>query len=263
MTTEQKNAQQLSIHQVNARTRQHSAAARISHAVVALLCASGLATSLYLGWTVESTLPTGVAYSGGFSAGWEHLLNQPAYFTFLSALLVMITSVMLALSPDRRSTFFHAVRLASVVQIMITGLVFNLLLRAEGRMLGVWLFNDRMLHVILPVLVPLVWLVFGPHGRLSLKAVAGSVVIPLLWLAVTLIRGPILDWYPYNILDVPGMGYAGVSIYIGAILAAFILIACFLWLIDRTLTKRSAPAEVAERAAELRTAERQLRREAQ
>lgn len=243
--------------QKNSPAGQYSTAARSAHAVVALLCAAGLSSSLYLGWTLDSTLPIGVAYAGGFTAGWEHMLNQPAYFTFLSALLVMITSVMLAFRPDQRSTLFHAVRLASVVQIMITGLVFNLLLRSEGRMLGVWLFNDRMLHVILPVLVPLVWLVFGPHGRLSLKAVAGSVVIPLLWLAATLLRGPLLDWYPYNILDVPGMGYAGVGIYIGAILAVFVLIAWLLWLLDRTLATRRVLPETAEPAAELRAARRQ------
>ncbi|WP_150460478.1 Pr6Pr family membrane protein [Nesterenkonia ebinurensis] len=220
---------------------QHSPAARAAHAAVALLCAAGLVTSLYLGWTLDSAPPIGVAYAGGFSAGWEHMLNQPAYFTFLSALLVMVTSAMLAVRPEQTSTLFHAVRLASVVQIIITGLVFNLLLRSEGRLLGVWLFNDRVLHVILPVLVPLVWLVFGPHGRLNLRAVAGSAVIPLLWLAVTLIRGPGLDWYPYTILDVPGVGYTRVSAYVVAILLAFLGIACLLWLIDRALcrTRRS------------------------
>ncbi|NLS09140.1 Pr6Pr family membrane protein [Nesterenkonia sp. MY13] len=52
---------------------------------------------------------------------------------------------------------------------------------------------------------------------------------------MTLIRGPGLDWYPYNILDVPGMGYAGVAVYIGSILVAFLGIATALWLVDRKL----------------------------
>lgn len=214
---------------------QYSIPARAVHSVIALLCAAGLATSLYLGWTNGSQLPAGVGYAGGFSAGWQHMLNQPAYFTFLSGLLVFITSGVLALNPQRESRIFHCVRLAGVVQVIITGLVFNILLRTEDQLEGVWLFNDLVLHVIVPIAAPLVWLIIGPHGRLSPAVVFGSMVIPLAWLAVTLIRGPGLDWYPYNILDVPGMGYAGVAVYIGSILVAFLGIATALWLVDRKL----------------------------
>lgn len=215
------------------RRWQHSAWARILHAGIALLAASGILSSLYLGWTGDSQLPDGVGYSGGFRAGWEHMLNQPVYFTFLSGLLVLVTSVMLSLRAQRRSAVFHAVRLAGVVQMIITGLVFNVLLRDDAVLTGVAQFNDAVLHQVMPVAVPLVWLIVGPHGWITGRVVAGSLVIPLTWLAATLLRGPGLDWYPYVILDVPGMGYPGVSVYIVAILAAFIAIACLLWLIDR------------------------------
>ncbi|WP_120003890.1 Pr6Pr family membrane protein [Nesterenkonia muleiensis] len=216
---------------------QHAAPARGVHASIALLCLAGLLSSLYLGWTEETSLPDGVGYSGGFSAGWEHMLNQPAYFTVVSALLVCLTSALMALRTRRSSQLFHSLRLAGVVQVIITGVVFNLLLRTDVPMTGVWLFNDRVLHVILPVLVPVVWLGLGPHGRINGRVVLGSTVIPLAWLAVTLIRGPVLDWYPYTILDVPGMGYAGVSVYVVAILLGFMGLACLLWLIDYALSR--------------------------
>lgn len=210
-------------------------AARFVHGCVALLSAAGLVSSFYLGWTGDTSLPSGVGYAGGFSAGWEHMLNQPAYFTVLSGLLVCVTSAMLAVRPERTSQVFGSLRLAGVVQMMITGLVFNILLRGDGALTGVSLFNDQVLHVILPVLVPVVWLLCGPRGRVSGRVVLGATVVPLLWLAVTLIRGPILDWYPYDILDVPGLGAGGVAVYIVAILAAFVAIACLLWLIDRVI----------------------------
>lgn len=216
---------------------QCSAPARGVHAGTALLCLAGLLSSLYLGWTEDTSLPDDVGYSGGFSAGWEHMLNQLAYFTVVSALLVCLTSAMLALRTQRSSQLFNSLRLAGVVQVIITGVVFNLLLRADGPMEGVWLFNDRVLHVILPVLVPVVWLALGPHGRINFRVVLGSTVIPLVWLAVTLVRGPVLDWYPYTILDVPDMGYAAVSVYVIAILVGFIGIACLLWLIDYSLSR--------------------------
>lgn len=225
---------------LGAQRWQHSSAARTVHAGLALLAASGIVTSLYIGWTEDSKLPDGVGYAGGFTAGWEHMVNQPVYFTFLSGLLVLVTSVMLAVRTQRRSTIFHAVRLAAVVQMMITGLVFNVLLREEVELTGVSHFNDAVLHQVMPIAVPLVWLLVGPHGRLTGRLAAGSLVIPLTWLAVTLIRGPGLNWYPYVILDVPGIGYDGVGVYVAAIVAIYLALACGLWALDRFLARSPA-----------------------
>ncbi len=211
-------------------------AARSAHSAVAGIAAAGVASSLYLGWTVDTELPDGAGFSGGFSAGWEHVLNQPAYFTFTSAVLVLLTSAVLAVRPQIRSAVFHALRLAAVAQMVITGVVFNLLLRDDAVLTGVRLFNDTVMHQLLPVVVPVVWLAFGPRGRITGSVVAGSVVLPLVWLAVTLLRGPGLDWYPYVILDVPGMGYSGTGVYIVSILAGYVLLACLLWGLDRLLT---------------------------
>lgn len=216
---------------------QYAAGARAAHAGVAVLSLAGLLSSLYLGWSEGTVVPEGVGFSGGFSAGWEHLLNQPAYFTFFSAVLVCMTSAMLAVRPDRTSKVFHTFRLAGVVQMMITGVVFNLLLRSNAELSGVWFFNDQVLHVFLPILVPIVWLGVGPHGNVDARVVSGSVILPLLWLSATLLRGPILDWYPYTILDVPGLGIAGVAPYVVAILVVFVGIAGVMWFIDRAVSR--------------------------
>lgn len=209
--------------------------ARAAHAAIALLAAVGLATSIQLGWTTDSTLPPDVGYAGGFDAGVEHTLNQPAYFTVLSGFLVCLTSGLLAARPRRTGVVFHALRLGGVVCMVITGAVFNLLLRSDDPLVGVRLVNDTVLHVILPIAAPLVWLVAGPHGRLSLRAALASMVVPLGWLAATLVRGPLLDWYPYEILDVPGRGYAGVGVYVGSILVAYLVLALLLAGLDRLL----------------------------
>lgn len=178
-----------------------------------------------------------MGFSGGFTAGWEHLLNQPAYFTVLSGILVLVSSWLLAVRTHGRSAVFHVVRLAAVVQMVITGVVFNVLLRDGAAMTGVALFNDWVQHQILPVMVPLMWLIFGPWGRITGRVVVGSMVISLLWLAVTLVRGPGLDWYPYTILDVPGMGYDGVGVYVVAILAVYLVLACGFWGLDRLFSR--------------------------
>ncbi len=217
---------------------QSTTPVRLVHAAVALLCAAGLTSSLYLGWTRDTDLPLGAGFAGGFSAGWDHMLNQLAYFTFVSGLLAAATSAVLAWRPQIRSAAFHALRLAGVVCVIITGGVFNLLLRGDDVLRGVQFFNDTVLHLIVPVLVPLVWLVFGPHGRIGGRAMLLSLLVPLAWLGATLARGPALDWYPYEILDVPRMGYAGVGVYLVSIIAAYVLIGLLLWGLDRLLCRR-------------------------
>ena len=217
---------------------QSTTPVRLVHAAVALLCAAGLTSSLYLGWTRDTDLPLGAGFAGGFSAGWDHMLNQLAYFTFVSGLLAAATSAVLAWRPQIRSAAFHALRLAAVVCVIITGGVFNLLLRGDDALRGVQFFNDTVLHLIVPVLVPLVWVVIGPHGRIGGRAMLLSLLVPLAWLGATLARGPALDWYPYEILDVPRMGYAGVGVYLVSIIAAYVLIGLLLWGLDRLLCRR-------------------------
>jgi hypothetical protein len=52
---------------------------------------------------------------------------------------------------------------------------------------------------------------------------------PLVWLAYTLVRGPIVDWYPYPFLNPANVGgYVGVTAYCIAIALGFF---AFVWLI--------------------------------
>lgn len=207
--------------------------ARLVFALTALLAFTGTALSLYIGSQKGTELPDVAGFSGGFAAGWEHVLNQPAYFTFLSNALVGLTSLLLAIRPHRTSDLFHALRIAAVVCILITGVVFNLLLRSGPMDTSLEVVSDTIQHIITPVLTPLVWLLLDPRGNVTWKRIALSAIIPLGWLAFTLVRGPVIDWYPYTILDVPHLGYDGVAVYMVAILAFYLVVATLMWLVDR------------------------------
>ncbi|MGW9550785.1 Pr6Pr family membrane protein [Citricoccus zhacaiensis] len=208
---------------------------RVVFALAALLSFTGNVLSFSIGSWKDSDLPADAGFSGGFAAGWEHMLNQPTYFTFVANFLVGLTSLLLALRPERTSDLFHALRIAAVVCIVITGVVFNVLLRDAPPATAVESVNDTIQHVITPILTPVVWLVFDPRGGVTWRRIGLATIIPLGWLAFTMVRGPLLDWYPYSIMDVPRMGYGGVAGYLGAILAFFFVLAALMWAIDRLL----------------------------
>lgn len=211
------------------------AVARAFFALLAVLCLTGNGLSFHIGSWKDSDLPVDAGFAGGFAAGWEHVVNQPTYFTFLSNALTGLTSLLLAIRPHRTSDVFHATRIAGVACLVITGVVFNVLLRDADPMTGVERVSDTIQHIITPVLAPLVWLLFDPKGQVTWRRIGLAVMIPLAWLAFTLMRGPWLDWYPYSIMDVPRMGYAGVSVYLAAILAFFVAVTAVMWLLDRLL----------------------------
>lgn len=192
--------------------------------MAALLSFTGNGLSFHIGSWKDSDLPADAGFHGGFEGGWEHMVNQPTYFTFLANFLVGLTSLLLAIRPHRTSSLFHALRIAAVVCIVITGVVFNLLLRDAPPGTPVEYVNDTIQHVITPILTPLVWLLFDPRGGVTWRRIGLASVVPLAWLAFTLARGPLLDWYPYTIL------------------AFFFLVAAVMWLLDRFLPGPRLPS---------------------
>lgn len=207
--------------------------ARACFAVLGLLAMVGVALSLCNGLVLDSPVDHASGHHRAFSPGWENLVNQPLYFTFMSNFLVGVTSLVLAVRPRLRAGWFHIVHLAGLVCIVITGVVFNLLLRGDDAMTRLQFVHDTVQHVVTPIVAPLLWLVFGPLGQVTWRRIGWSMVIPIAWLVVTLVRGALLNWYPYSILDVPALGYGGVSVYVVAILVFYGLVTAVMRLIDR------------------------------
>ncbi|HYI24468.1 MAG TPA: Pr6Pr family membrane protein [Thermomicrobiales bacterium] len=84
--------------------------------------------------------------------------------------------------------------------------------------------ND-VLHVWIPLVVLLDWIIDPPDTRITWKQALMWPLYPLAFCAWSLIRGPTVDWYPYNFLDPDESGgWLGVAAYAAAIVAG--LLAC-------------------------------------
>jgi hypothetical protein len=172
----------------------------------------GLTTLVvFVGITIQ-VIVTANAGASFFHTATSRALNVFAFFTIQSNLIVGVTSLLLALNPARSSTVFKTFRLTGVVAITITGLVYHAVLSKLLDLESWALVADNLIHTVVPIMAVIVWLAVGPRGMISRRVVRLSVLFPIAWLIFTLIRGVVVDFYPYPFVDVIKFGYVRVLI---------------------------------------------------
>ena len=152
--------------------------------------------------------------------------NFFSYFTILSNLLVAISlSYQLNFPRSKPGQFFSStsVSTAIAVYIFIVGLVYNLVLRGIWSPTGWQLVADNLLHVAVPLLYILYWYFFSNPEKLPWKSLLSWLVFPAFYLTYTLIRGALVNWYPYPFVDAGNLGYVKVALNSLAVLAAILI----------------------------------------
>jgi len=147
--------------------------------------------------------------AGQFRTPTERAFNTFTFFTIQSNLIVGVTTALLALKPSRSGIVFATARLTGVVAITVTGIVYHVALGNLLDLQGWDQLGNQLVHTVVPVLAVAGWLMFGPRELTSARAVRWSLVFPVCWLAFTLIRGAMVNWYPYPFIDVTKIGYGG------------------------------------------------------
>lgn len=210
------------------------------------------------GYYVEAADPSTPTILGNVAEGIdspiERLLDWITYFTIVSNITAAVVLSVLLARPglftrrDGVGTLWRALRLDSVLMVVITGLVYNLLL-AEAGSSGADALSNTMLHWVVPLATPIVWIIAGPRGLISGRVIPLALVLPLLWAAFAIVRGQFVTAYPYAFLDVSANGLASVLAFIGVIVLVAVLLALAMWAVDEglrwTLRGRAdeAPAE--------------------
>lgn len=170
-----------------------------------------------------------LAVTLGAGAGTSPVDSAVKLFSFFTVQSNVIAAVVLAWAAvcgfKRKSvdsTALATALAAASTYMLITGIVYNLLLRGGGNadiMMG---WSNNVHHIVGPIFL-LLDVLLGPGRRaLPWRAVLVVLAFPLLWVAVTLVRGPLISWYPYPFLDpATAGGYAGVAAWVLGISAAF------------------------------------------
>jgi hypothetical protein len=178
--------------------------------------------------------------AGFFSPGYNRALNSFAFFTIQSNILVGISALLLSFNRFRKSTFFAAFWCSSLVGITITGIVYHWLLSETYNPHGLALIGDLIVHSAVPILAVLGFFVFGPRGLLTPTIVKYSLVYLGLWGIFTIIRGEIVNWYPYPFINVIDKGYPRVIVNGIGMAVLYLAVGFGYLLLDRLMTDEKA-----------------------
>ncbi|MGF1653430.1 MAG: Pr6Pr family membrane protein [Actinomycetales bacterium] len=210
------------------------------------------ALAVVVAFAVQIPLSAAAAEDALFPTPLSRVLNLFAFFTIWSNLLVGVVTARLALGRGLDGLAWRTARLASLVGITVTFVVYNVALRGLLELSPIGAVANELFHSAVPALTVVGWLVFGPRQRTSWRVVAWTPVLPITWLAVTLVRGAAAGGvYPYPFLDVAELGVVGVALNVVLVGGLFLGLAVLAHVSDVRLSRRpqrsgASPAGAAE-----------------
>lgn len=197
------------------------------------------------GVVAAAIVAQGFSTIGGAAASGQHVATAAAnffsYFTILSNAATVVVQAWAgfarlrrarrtSLDPRGLTTAFACV----TTYMLITGVVYNVLLRAISIGPDTVRWANEVMHVAAPLLLLLDLVAGTGHRMLRWRAAFAALLFPLAWIVYTLVRAPFITaptsgtpyWYPYPFLDPYGpAGWGGVWTYIVVIAAGILAVA--------------------------------------
>ena len=222
---------------------------RWAYLLVAIAAWVGVVFTLVItgvdGYSREAVARPGML--GGAPFGWagfgQRMIECLSYFTEWSNILVAIVATLIVWKGPDIGSWGRALQLCALMMITVTAIVYHFLIRPTEVLSGWSVFTNPLQHVVVPALMILAALLCGPRGGLDVSVVLKALVIPVIWVVYTLIRGAFVHQYPYDFVNVSVLGYQQVLINIVAILCGALvflaLIAGIDWGVGKGLPARN------------------------
>ena len=158
-------------------------------------------------------------------------VNFFSFFTIESNILAVVMFLLSAffLFAGKKNKTLDFFRGAVTFFMVVTGIVFAVLLSGiEGIVLTAAPWDNIVLHYLIPIAIVIDWIVDGPSVKLSYRKALLWLVFPITYVAYSLIRGPIVNWYPYPFLNPANGGYGqvfvtSIIIMIGGFVLAYVV----------------------------------------
>jgi len=137
----------------------------------------------------------------------ERVLRFFSYFTIQSNLLAAGTALSLIARPNRDGRRWRVLRIAAIVGMTVTFVVYMIALRPLLHLDGIARLTNIGFHYVAPVLTVGGWLIFGPWPRIDVESLVRHLAWPFSYLIYILVLGAVTGWYPYPFIDVSQLGY--------------------------------------------------------
>lgn len=167
----------------------------------------------------------------------ETIFRYFGYFTILTNMMIALCFTALL---AKRKSFFHkpGTQTAIAVYIFVVALIYNTVLRGIVLLNGWDSFVNEMLHVLMPLIFLVYWLVYTTKKPVQWKNLFPWLIYPLAYIVVTLVRGSYVHFYPYPFLDVDKYGFDKVLINCIWVSFAFVVISLLFIAIAKGMAKR-------------------------
>jgi hypothetical protein len=155
--------------------------------------------------------------------------NFFSYFTILSNIVAGLWLIWYGLRPRERSFPTQLMRGGVTLCMLMTGVIFAILLApVEGLTLTATSWDNIVLHYIMPVTVAADWLLWRPKVRISRRQSLLWLAFPVAYVGYALMRGALIDRYPYPFLDATEHGYVQIGLTLAVLLIGIALGSIFL-----------------------------------
>lgn len=151
-----------------------------------------------------------------------------SYFTVLTNIIVAICFSRLSFikRAEPGTLFTQASTLTAItIYIVVVGLIYNIMLRGLASPVDWARLADELLHVLNPLIFLFFWIFFVKKSTLQYRQAITWLAYPLLYVVFIVVRGYLIDKYPYPFIDVVQLGYPK------AILNAIVILFIF-WLLS-------------------------------
>ncbi|WP_029276857.1 Pr6Pr family membrane protein [Pedobacter borealis] len=151
-----------------------------------------------------------------------------SYFTVTTNIIVAVcfTTLWLFRKSVLGNFFAKPTTLTAItVYIVVVGLIYNITLRGLASPVGWARLADELLHVVSPLIFLFFWIFFVKKSTLQYRQAITWLAYPLLYVVFTVVRGYLINKYPYPFIDVVQLGYPK------AILNAIVILFIF-WLLS-------------------------------
>jgi hypothetical protein len=162
-----------------------------------------------------------------------------SYFTVITNIICAVCLTTLLFFENSRSGIFFAkasTLTAITVYIVVVGLIYNVVLRGLIHPVGWERVADELLHVVNPIIFLGFWIFYLNKSQLNYKNTFSWLIYPLLYVVFIIIRGYLIDKYPYPFINVAELGYPKALLNTLIILIVFLVLFVLFSLIGKKIS---------------------------